>query len=222
MRKLWMSVGLLCLLLTACNPLRREVGPALTCAQIARFQQQIGQTASPEQLREQIQQEYGLPADKIGIAAYDNQGSSISSGYTVQWTGRDKVEYIVHLEDHVIVRLYVSRINTPGGQLLACLGQPAQYYPVSTWEESGPARNIHLLFPTQGVRADGWQYFGTPVETIPPVDGQFPFGHLTIVKPQSVEELVNTIWGKSGPEVLAQCKPWPGDWTNVQMPPFPK
>ena len=222
MLKLWMSVGLLCLFLTACNPLRHEVGPALTCAQIARFQQLVSQVVSPEELHEQVQQEYGLPADKVDIVTYDRPDSELPATNEVRWTAKDKVEYVAYLNDHAIVRLDVGRINTPGEQLLACLGQPAQYYPVSTWEESGPARNINLLFPAQGVRAGGWQYFGTSVEAIPPVDGRFPFGKLTIVKPQPIEKMVNVIWRSSGPDILAQCKPWPGDWTKLQMPPFPK
>ena len=222
MRKLWVLVAIL--FLAACVQLPHAQGPALSCEQIAGLQKQIGMVVSPEQLRELIHEEYELQLDRIEIVTIENRASSLAIAYRVSWTDKRKLSYSAYLDDQGIVKLRVWETNTPGDQLLACLGQPSQYYADASWVEIGPVRDIHLFFPAQGIWADGRQYFrgDTDTKAIPVVDGQFPFDDLMIVKPQSVEQIINIGWGDSGPEILKRCKPWPDDWAKIEFPPYPK
>ncbi len=221
MRKLWGLVAVLCL--AACVQLPHAQGPALSCEQIAGLQKQIGMVVSPEQLRELIHKEYELPLARIEIRIIDKVTDD-GIAYIVSWADKHKLEYMAYLGDQGIVKLRVWETNTPGDQLLACLGQPSQYYADASGVEIGPVRDIHLFFPAQGIWADGRQYFrgDTDTKAIPVVDGQFPFDDLMIVKPQSVEQIINIGGGDSGPEILRQCKPWPGDWVKIEFPPYPK
>jgi len=217
MRKLWGLIAVLFLAARCQSP--QALGPALTCGQIAGLQERIGVAVSPEQLREQIHEEYELPSDQVEIAKRENRDNILAIAYRVSWADKHKLEYMAYLDDQGIAELRVWKTHTTGDQLLSCLGQPTQYYAYASWEENGPHHRVYLFFPAQGVIAAGSDHWraDNATQPIPLIDGQFPFDDLMIVKPQPMEQLVNIGWGRSGSGILAGSKPWLGAWEKIEF-----
>lgn len=219
MRKLLYLAAVL--LLAAC----RHDGPALSCQQIAFLQDQVGTAVTPADFQQWVSMTYQLPLERITIAptgaVVRRQG--MTSGVMWESVG---LKYGAQFGEGQLLRVWLSNTDTAGEQLLACLGQPTHYVATSRWEESGPWHSLDLFFPGEGTMAQGWQAFPATIDitAIPVTDGQFLFKDLMIVKPQSVEQIINLGWGAdaSGPEILKQLKPWPGSWAEVEFPPLPE
>lgn len=222
MRKLLLLLPVL--LLTSCFFTPGKTRAPFACEHIASLQRQVGTDTSIEALRDSIQGESGLPLERIEARIADGSVVNADATHYVTWTDQRKLTYRAYLHDRQVIEVRVDNTEMSGGQLLACLGQPEQYYADSSWIEPGPVRDIYLFFPRQGIMAKGRQTFRGKVDLkqIPGVDDQFPFDDLTIVKPQSVEQIVAVGWGDYGRVMLQKLRPWPGEWVKMEIPPFPE
>lgn len=214
-------IFLLGLPLTSCAYFPRGPEVALTCEQITWLQQQIGITTSPETIRNSVRTAFSLPLEAVRVvhSAVDGTVMNSDEAEFVRWLDQRKLAFVIHLDAQgQVVRIDNSNMRTPGDNLLACLGQPVQYYSYAAWEENGPHHRLHLFFPGRGVIAHGsdhWQ--GAYKDPIPAIDGKFPFYDLMIVKPQPLEQLLAKGWGDYGPRILQESKPWPGAWEKIEF-----
>lgn len=218
MRKFIYLIALL--LLVTCN---QNDKLSLNCDQIAILRGHVGTAISPHEFQQWVSTTYQQPLNNITIMPAAVEVVRQGMVTEVAWQNAG-LQYGAQFGEKELLRVWVWKTNTPGDQLLACLGQPTHYFATSALEESGPARSIYLFFPTRGIMVYGWQIFRATIDTksIPVVDGQFPFQSLMIVKPQSVEQTIEIGWGDFGSDILRQLKPWPGDWAKIEFPPYPE
>lgn len=214
-------IFLLTLPLTSCGYLPRGPEVALTCEQIAWLQQPIGVTTSPEAIRDSVRIAFSLPPEAVRVVHSGADGTAMNSDEAefVRWLDQRKLGFVIHLDTQgQVARIDTSNMRTPGDNLLACLGQPVQYYSYAAWEENGSSHRLHLCFPEQGICAYGADHWrGVYTDPLPAINSQFPFYDLMIVKPRPLEQLFVEGWGDYGPRVLQESKPWPGAWEKIEF-----
>ncbi len=207
----------LMMLVASCVQAPWKTQTAFTCEQIAWLQRQVNTVTPIKTLRDSIHEEFDLPLERIEARSDENDPAI----HYVTWTDQRKLTYRATLDAKgQISSIGVDAANTPGDQLLSCLGQPSHYYAYARWEENGPWHRAYLFFPAQGVMAHGSDHWraDNATQPIPAIDGQFPFNELMIVKPQPIEQILTAGWGDYGPRrILQECKPWPGAWEKIEF-----
>jgi len=211
---------LLVCLLAAC--VRDKPNP-ISCDQIAILRSQVGEVTSPEQFREWVSRTYQLPNEAIAIEGTTAEAARRGTVSFVGWhTGN--FQYVAQLGSRVVLRFWVSGTDAPTDSLLACLGASAWYFVSASGAESGVQRDIKMFFPDQGIALDGWYYVPFGAQARLPANSDHLSWDLIIMKPGSVEQLVSDYYDydpAQARDVLQQIKPWPGEWAQIEFPPYP-
>lgn len=195
----------------------------ISCDQIANLRSQVGKETSLEQFQEWVSRTYQLPDKTVAVEGTTAEAARRGTVNFVSWhTGN--FQYVAQLDSRTVLRLSVSGTDAPTDSLISCLGESAWYFVRSDGVESGVQRTIVLFFPDQGIVLDGWYYIPFSAQSRPLVNRDRLSWHLMFMRPGSVEQLVGDYYDYDPPlarDVLQKIKPWPGDWSKIEFPPYP-
>jgi hypothetical protein len=211
----------LILMLAGCtvSPLERP-----NCNEIVNLRAQIGKAISPDSFREWVSQTYHIPLETITVDVLENRQrhvvhwNEVSRVWSiVKWEEVVQVWYSATIEGLVVDDIRVAGGSVPASKVLACLGEPARYRARYERIVEGNQLSFDLLFPDQGILADGARFFRSDLRQPPPISDAFPLTGFIFTRPGTVEQILHDIYLSSFYQMLREYKPWPGKWEDIMV-----
>lgn len=210
---------LLVCLLAACT---RDRPNLISCDQIAILRSEIGKEATPEQFQKWVSRTYQLANSAVAVEGTTVEAVKRGTVSFVSWH-IGNFQYVAQLDSRVVLRFLVSGTDASTDSLISCLGTSAWYFVHSSGAERGAQRTVELFFPDHGIVLHGWYYVPFGAQSRPLLNRDRLSWHLMFMRPGSVEQLVGDYYDYDpalARDVLRQIKPWPGDWSKIEFPPY--
>ncbi len=208
-----LAIFLAGILLSSCT----GIGPVQpNCDEMTTLRAQISREGSPEQLRTWIADTYKIAPESIATNTV-----ALQHDYLLQWQ-KDGLWYNMTIDKGVVTDIGADIRGLSAADVIACLGQPAYYSATYGYEtEGGTQLNFNLLFPDQGILAEGAKILRARPAQPPAITGDFPMRSFLFMQPSPASTLLQRAHSVYVPALREQMinayEPWPGDWQGIEI-----